>query len=127
MTGLTILIVEDSYTMRSLVRQVLEAAGATVYEAVDGAGAERRRGMEPPAVVIVDLLLPDADGVELARELKTTEGWADVPIVAFSAYVDLLAKAGEMHDIFAGTLEKPFKVDDLVALIERVTRADVAA
>ncbi len=127
MSRATILLVEDSYTMRVLVRQVLETWGAKVYEAADGAAAQRMSSLDAPDLVILDLLLPDVEGLALARELQAFEGWAEVPLVAFSAYVDLLQRAAEEPGLFADTLEKPFQPEALLAMVERVLGGEAAA
>ncbi|HEY8945566.1 MAG TPA: response regulator, partial [Polyangiaceae bacterium] len=78
----TILIVEDNSVTRKMLRVTLEAEGYGVVEAPDArvALAAARRRM--PELVLQDLILPDADGFELTRQLRALPGGDEVPIVA---------------------------------------------
>ena len=82
----TILIVEDDDPMADLMRLILEDDGWTVHRAGDGKGAKELIGrLAPPALVTLDIFLPDISGVDLILHVKATPGWERVPIVMVTA------------------------------------------
>jgi len=106
-----VLIVDDDERNRKLARDVLEAAGFRILEAASGAEAIALAEEYVPAVVLMDLRLPDIDGAEAARILKDEPRTAAIPILAVTAIAldderEWLARAG-----FAGYLEKPIDVE----------------
>jgi len=114
-----VLIVDDNERNRGLARDVLRAAGLLTIEAADGreciAVALERR----PDVILLDLRLPDMDGTDVARELKSSPGTTEIPIVALTAVVaddsgEWLAVGG-----FAGHIEKPIDVREFPGRVLR--------
>jgi CheY-like chemotaxis protein len=105
-----VLIVDDNERNRNLARDVLRAAGLLTIEASDGregvAVALERR----PDVILLDLRLPDMDGTDVARELKSSPGTAAIPVVALTAV--LADGGGEWLSVggFAGHIGKPIDV-----------------
>jgi CheY-like chemotaxis protein len=77
--------------------------------------------------VIQDLGLPDIDGLSLAQTLHTLPGREDVPIVAFSAFVDRLEEARATNDLFKAFVPKPIEPSKLVALVKRMMSTPVAS
>jgi DNA-binding response OmpR family regulator len=115
----TILVVDDERKIRELLRTYLEQAGYAVLLADSGQGALEAAARARPDLVVLDLMLPDLTGEEVARSLRST---VDIPIVM------LTAKAGE-DDRVAGLrlgaddyLVKPFSPRELVARVEAVLR-----
>ena len=117
-----ILVVEDEPDIRELVRYNLEQGGFRVVEAVDGEEALRRVGDEKPALVILDLMLPQGDGLEVCRVLRGRRETADLPIVM------LTAKAAEVDRVLGlefgadDYVTKPFSPRELVARVRAVLR-----
>lgn len=117
--SLLVLIVDDNEQNAKLTRDVLEAAGMstlTAPTAVYGLYLARRH---QPDLVLMDLRLPDLDGVEAARRLRTGESTAHIPVVALSA-----TGADETDDwirgeSFSGYIEKPIDVAELPAQVRR--------
>ena len=110
-----ILIVDDDERNRKLVRDVLEAAGLATIEARNGEEALDLTRAHRPAVVLLDVRLPDLDGTEVVRRLKAGPETAGIPVVAVTALrgaADELLAAG-----FDACLEKPI---DAVALPAQV-------
>ena len=120
---LTVLIVEDYDDMADMMRRILEEDGWTVHRAADGKGARELIGrLAPPDLVTLDILLPDASGVDLILDVKATPGWERVPIVMVTAkpkhkHVNWAIKSGAN-----AYLVKPFKPDELRDCVRRVTR-----
>lgn len=115
----TILVVDDEPNIRDLVRLYLEQAGFAVEEAADGPAAIERHARRPPDLVVLDLMLPGMDGMEVTREIRRT---AETPIL-------MLTARGEEIDRILGLelgaddyLAKPFHPRELVARVKAVLR-----
>jgi len=114
-----ILVVDDDDQLRRALRINLAARGYEVLTAADGTSALRTAGNTPPDLAIVDLGLPDIDGVEVVRGLR---GWTSVPIIVLSARDD---QAGKVQALDAGAddyVTKPFGMDELLARIRAALR-----
>lgn len=107
-----VLIIEDDPTIRHFVRLTLSAEGHEVFEADSVHRGLIEAGTRRPDVVVLDLGLPDGDGVALIRELRT---WSAVPVVVLSARS---AEADKIAALDAGAddyLVKPFGAGELMA------------
>src|SRR2546423_15238610 len=108
-----ILIVDDNPTNLKLARIVLEEAGFEIQTAVSASDALRVLEVFRPRLVLMDLQLPDLDGLELTRRLKQDARYADVVIVALTAYA---MKGDEAKALAAGCaayITKPIDVGEL--------------
>jgi DNA-binding response OmpR family regulator len=115
----TILVVEDDPVVARSLIEALDLVGYRVWHAVDGADARAQITQARPDMILLDLILPDIDGLVLCYTLKAT---ANVPIVICSASNRrrdpiLALKLGA--DDF---VHKPFELDDLLARVEAVLR-----
>ena len=115
----SVLVVDDNDRNRKLALEVLGAAGFRTFGAVMAAQGIALAREYVPDVILMDLRLPDMDGVEATRQLAAHERTAHIPVVAMSASPlegreDRLEEAG-----FAGWLEKPIQVS---AFPEQVRR-----
>lgn len=81
----SILVVDDDADARRIARTMLESAGRRVFEARDGRECLEVARREQPDVIVLDLVLPDVDGWEAARELKTDPATSSIPILGFTA------------------------------------------
>ena len=123
-----ILIVEDEADIRRFVRLTLETEGHTVHEAATLQRGLIEAGTRRPDLVVLDLGLPDGDGVDLIRDLRT---WSAMPIIVLSARS---AEASKIAALDAGAddyLVKPFGSGELMARVRaqlrRSQRAGVAS
>ncbi len=114
-----ILLVEDDVQIRRFVSTTLESQGFEVREAVTGALGLSLAAEIKPNMVILDLGLPDMDGVEVARHLRDT---SDVPILVLSARSLESAKVAALDAGADDYLTKPFGVDELMARIRAALR-----
>jgi two-component system cell cycle response regulator DivK len=80
-----ILCVEDNAQNMRLVRKILTSAGYQVIEAMDGKSGMALAASELPNLILMDVNLPDIDGLEAAQHLKRQPGTAQVPIIALTA------------------------------------------
>ncbi len=119
-----ILVVEDEEEIRKFVRLALEREGFEVHEA---AGVERgliQAGTRRPDLVVLDLGLPDGNGVDLIRELRT---WSDAPVLVLSART---GEGDKVEALDAGAddyLAKPFGASELLARVRAHLRRRVGA
>jgi two-component system, cell cycle response regulator DivK len=112
-----VLIVEDDGKSRKLVRDVLSADGLRTIEAASGADALAIAAEELPDLILLDLGLPDMDGIDVVRALKAHERTAHMPVVALTAMRTedddgWLRAAG-----FSACIEKPIDVRGFPARI----------
>jgi DNA-binding response OmpR family regulator len=122
--GQSILVVDDDPTVSDVVRRYLERAGYQVRLAADGHGALASFARDRPDLVVLDLMLPGIDGLEVCRRLRT--GADGVPIV-------MLTALGEESDRVLGLqlgaddyVTKPFSPRELVLRVQSVLRRSVA-
>ena len=116
-----VLIVDDNVKNLKLARDVLRSAGLRTLEAATGAEAIALAGEHVPDVVLLDLGLPDMDGTNVVRELRSRDRTARLPLVALTARsnldADWLAAVG-----FTGAIEKPITVADFPDQVRRLCR-----
>jgi DNA-binding response OmpR family regulator len=114
-----VLVVDDDVTVREVVVSYLRAGGHTVLEAADGADALRSIRSDPPDLVVLDLMMPGIDGLEVCRRLRTT---SDVPIImltALGAEVDRVVGLESGADDY---VTKPFSPRELVLRVDALLR-----
>lgn len=116
-------LVEDELQIRRFVRAALETENWRVFEAETVKQGLIEAGTRKPDVVILDLGLPDGDGVDFIRDLRT---WSAVPVVVLSARVDETDKIAALDAGADDYLTKPFGVGELLARVRAVLRRKVA-
>lgn len=117
-------IIEDEPQIRRFVRAALEAEGWQVYEADTVKKGLTEAGTRKPDLLVVDLGLPDDDGLELIRDVR---GWSGVPIVVLSARSDEADKIAALDAGADDYLTKPFGVGELLARVRANLRRPRAA
>lgn len=116
---LTAVVVEDEKQIRRFVRQALEAEGWHVYEAETLKQGLIEAGTRKPDLVIIDLGLPDGDGVDFIRDLRT---WSSVPVIVLSARTSENEKVKALDAGADDYLTKPFGVSELLARVRASLR-----
>src|SRR5437879_6494535 len=96
----SVMIVDDDADIRFFARDVLEAEGCQVFEAGDGATLRRFFAQPAPDAVVLDLKLPDANGLDLLREVK--QAWPTSKVIILTGYgtVDVAQDAYKIDDVF---------------------------
>jgi DNA-binding response OmpR family regulator len=115
----TVLIVDDEPEILRLVRDYLERAGFEVVTAGNGADALREFGRRRPDLVVLDLTLPETDGLDVARSMRRT---GDVPIIMLTARTDEADRVAGLELGADDYVTKPFSARELVARVRAVMR-----
>lgn len=118
----TILIVDDSRTVRTMVRQALEADHHQVVEATDGVAALAALDMGPADLVITDVNMPEMDGLKLVRALRDRPAYRFTPILVLTTESGDDIKQRGREAGATGWLVKPFNPDQLRKTVEHVSR-----
>ena len=120
--GKTILIVDDSQSMRQLVKMTLTGAGHQVIEAVDGRDALTKLTGQKINLIISDVNMPNLDGIGLTRKLRDSEHFKTTPILILTTESsDQMKQAGRSAGA-TGWLVKPFDPGRLIEVIQKVIR-----
>ncbi|PHX81264.1 MAG: DNA-binding response regulator [Thermoleophilia bacterium] len=114
-----ILIVEDEINIATPVKTYLEKAGFDVDHALTGVDALRLMEATPPNLIVLDLNLPDIDGLEVCRRIRAT---SQVPIIMVTARDDDIDKIVGLEVGADDYLTKPFNVRELVARVKAILR-----
>ncbi|MBC7699102.1 response regulator [Aquabacterium sp.] len=109
-----VLLIEDEEKIRRFVRLALEREGFEVHEAGTVERGLIEAGTRRPDLVVLDLGLPDGDGLDLIRDLRA---WSDVPVLVLSARTAELDKVGALDAGADDYLVKPFSAVELVARV----------
>jgi two-component system KDP operon response regulator KdpE len=118
-SGQRILVVDDERQILRALSTSLRAAGYTVDTADTAAAALVAAAMRPPDAVILDLVLPDGTGTEVARELRT---WSSAPIIVLSAVGDEHEKIAALDAGADDYVTKPVGIDELLARLRATLR-----
>lgn len=118
-TRATILVVEDDAAVRNLVLTTLGSHGFNTLSESTGKGAIASVATNAPDVVLLDLGLPDIDGIEVVRAVRS---WSQMPIIVVSARSEDTDKIGALDAGADDYLTKPFSVGELLARIRTTLR-----
>jgi DNA-binding response OmpR family regulator len=119
MKTVRVLVVDDDPAIRKFIRANLEARGYQVFLAADGEDGINIIEAELPDLVLLDIMMPKVDGLEVCRRVRT---WSDIPIIVLSA------REGEMDKVKCldcgadDYLTKPFSLRELLARVKAVLR-----
>jgi two-component system KDP operon response regulator KdpE len=114
-----VLIIEDEAQIRRFVRLALEASDYAITEAATLQEGMLKAGTQHPDLIILDLNLPDGDGVDL---VKAVRHWSDVPILILSARLQDTDKIQALDSGADDYLSKPFSVGELTARVRALLR-----
>jgi DNA-binding response OmpR family regulator len=118
-TSESILIVEDEGSIASFVALYLKNAGYSVRTVAKGADALDQVSADPPSLTILDLMLPDIDGIEVCRRIRKT---SDVPILMLTARDEDVDKIIGLEVGADDYMTKPFNPRELVARVKSILR-----
>nr|WP_216618016.1 response regulator [Corallococcus carmarthensis] len=111
------LVVDDDTDLREALEEVLRDAGYTVLGAGNGLQALEvlRKEPVPPALVLLDMMMPVMDGATFGRQMRQVDAWRDIPVLVFSASANARQVAEEMGA--CSYLRKPVDVDTLLKAV----------
>ena len=119
MPGERILVVEDNAMNMKLFRDVLVATGFRALEATTGGQAFELAVEHAPDLVLMDIQLPDADGVDVLHQLRTDDRTAAIPVLAVTAQAMLGDHERFLAAGFDGYVSKPVNVGELIGTVQR--------
>jgi two-component system, cell cycle response regulator DivK len=125
MAGEHVLIVEDNALNMKLLRDVLAAKGYATLEATTGARAIELALQHAPDVILMDVQLPDVDGVEVLRRIRTDARTASLPVVAVTAQAMDGDRDRFLRGGFDEYLPKPLDVSELLEVLARYSPSAV--
>ena len=117
MSGNAILIVDDDLAILDMIAELLEYEGYQVVTCSSGSDALARVKDNPPALILLDLMMPQMSGWQVIAALRSSPQTRAIPIVLLSARRDLPATAKDLG--VEHFLEKPFDLDELLRLIQQ--------
>ena len=119
MSKVTILVVEDDTSVRNLISTTLKAHDYRFLTAATGESAVMEAASHNPDILLLDLGLPDIDGVEVIRRIRS---WSNAPIIVISARSEDSDKIDALDAGADDYLTKPFSVDELLARLRATQR-----
>jgi len=119
---MTVLVVEDSSDLRSLFARVLQRKGFRVYQASNGREALACLTECQPDVILTDVMMPDMDGIELIRHLRSRPSTAEIPVVVMTAAESDEVKREARRLGAADVLAKPLEPRTLLERVNDVRR-----
>jgi two-component system, cell cycle response regulator DivK len=119
MAGETVLVVEDNEKNMKLVCDILQVTGYSPLAASSGEQALALAAEHAPTLVLMDIQLPDLDGSEALRRLRSDERTAGIPVLALTAQAMHGDRERFLAAGFDGYLSKPVDVDELIETVRR--------
>lgn len=115
----TVLVVEDDPNVRGLLQTLLVSEGYNVVTADDGIGGLLKAAKEGPALILLDVMMPDLGGVRVLDELQDDPNLSSIPVMVVTGTVDVVPALRErLGD--ANVVVKPFGVDALLARVHEL-------
>jgi two-component system chemotaxis response regulator CheY len=121
--GRTIITVDDAATIRKMVSFTLRGAGHEVLEAQDGSIALNLLQARAVDLVITDVNMPNMNGIELTRRLRTLPSFSRTPVLLLTTESDPAKKAEGRAAGATGWIVKPFSQEQLLAIVARLLPA----
>jgi CheY-like chemotaxis protein len=125
---MTILLADDNLPSRELMREILEASGHSIVEAVNGRDALELIRQNPPELVFLDLQMPILDGFNVIRELRNDSRFRRLPVVAVTASAMLGDRERAIAAGFDSYIAKPINLGEVRNQVQLLSsrRSDLA-
>jgi two-component system, chemotaxis family, chemotaxis protein CheY len=120
MSGKKVLVVDDSVSIRKSIGFVLGQEGYEITEAVDGIDGLAKAKSDRFSLVITDINMPNMDGIELTKNLRQTEGYRFIPIIALTTESQQTKMTEGKAAGATGWIVKPFTSEKLIAVVKKV-------
>jgi two-component system, sensor histidine kinase and response regulator len=112
-----ILVVDDVVDNFLLVQVILEEEGYEVEFADNGREALKMIESKPPNMVLLDMMMPDMDGFEVARRIRENPNYSSLPILFVTAYDELVSET-KINSVADGLIKKPIDFDELINSVQ---------
>ncbi|MGD8778502.1 MAG: PAS domain S-box protein [Ignavibacteria bacterium] len=109
-----LLIADDIKENRDLIEEIFSGTNVDIVKAVDGYEAIKLAGKEFPDLILMDIKMPNLDGIEATKKIKSNSATKKIPIIAFTASVSKSEEMKFKEAKFSAKLFKPIRVDDLL-------------
>lgn len=116
-TTLSVLLVEDDPHVRLGCEQAMQLAGIPVLAAASAEAAEMYLSAEFPGIIVTDMRLPGASGMDLLRKVRGLD--PDLPVIIITGHGDVTLAVEAMRNGAYDFMQKPFSTDDLVDVVRR--------
>jgi CheY-like chemotaxis protein len=118
-----ILVVDDEPAILDMIAELLRYEGYQVVTTSEGSVALAQANVDPPALILLDLMMPGMSGWQVIAALKASPQTRVIPVVLLSARRDLPAAAAELEVVTF--LAKPFDIDDLLSIVHEYAHPGV--
>lgn len=119
----TVLVVDDSQTVRQLLSELLQKGGLTVVEAANGIEAKQKIQAKAPDLVITDLIMPEMNGYELCRWIKNDPTMQKVPVLICSTKDQEFDRYWGMKQGADAYITKPFQPGEMLKTVKQLLRS----
>lgn len=118
----TVLVVDDSNTVREMIAELLSKVGITVIEASDGEEAKEKMQLNRPDLVVMDIVMPKMNGYELCRWVKSNQATQDIPVVLCSSKAEEFDRYWGMKQGADAYIAKPFRPTEMIETVKQLLR-----
>ncbi|HUS16236.1 MAG TPA: response regulator [Chloroflexia bacterium] len=115
-----LLVVDDDPAIREVCVDLLSGEGYEVTSVSNGREAVDQLAAEPSDLVLMDLMMPELDGVTACKLIKANARTKNIPVIIMSAGDNLRARTRELQGIAAAIVSKPFDFDDLLLTVQQL-------
>jgi twitching motility two-component system response regulator PilH len=119
----TVLVVEDSITQRKMISELLKKKGLQVSEASNGSEALQKVQTDRPDLVLMDIVMPEMNGYELCRRIKSNPQTQKLPVVMCSAKSEEFDRYWGMKQGADAYISKPFHPAELLGTVKQLLRS----
>jgi CheY-like chemotaxis protein len=117
-----IMVVDDEQDLREMVCLFIETEGHEVIDAENGKECiEKLKNGHVPDLILLDIMMPEMNGLETLKILKENASWKEIPVVFLTAHADSIAKNPDRL-LVEDCIKKPFEIDDLKRRIDNVLK-----
>jgi twitching motility two-component system response regulator PilH len=119
----TVIVVDDSISLRSMIAKLLKQSGMKVLEASDGVEGLEKILSNPPDLVVLDIVMPRMNGYEVCRRLKSDKKTQGLPVVMCSSKSEEFDRYWGMKQGADAYIAKPFHPQELIGTVKQLLRS----